>query len=651
MSEISRRWLVRRVLVNEINELKRIQRVAPRLYDDYPFHDDWVKQACSQVATGERIAFGIYVSVIEHPKNEDVNSKLAFSGSVILKQRLYGDSVELKNFLIDTQNFDSEKELKDAQVGLLEKAYSYCERRAFNRISIEIPPRETKMIAFFHEQGFKISSIVSSRYRMGDFFYLMVKELHPKYSGDPFDFLGMVDWILQNRLRCFRDKGPVTKYIDDDTSEYVFSRTLEMPFAQDTFDGDLKKNAVINANCLIIIDEDCPDLRGDLFPNHPGTRLVFADSYDPAIEEFCKKNAAISFLRHKVRALLDSRHESVQIYFDKSHIGGAVISVGPQNYNKLVEFSRERRKLAYFLWWGGYGRYAHLTTSGKQKNIVIFHFPITPEDSAGLNSDGVYFIAELENCIHEKNGVVWEDYANCATLMEKEDFLLFSRHTDKSDVVVLLCSKLSHIEAGPNFFDLVERIEGEDAHDFYKSNMTASGVLTNYISSELRDSFLKEYIPQGIISSHGDEKQVFPLSEQYFDIAFSYPRGCEDKVKQISDEIRKIRPRVSMFIDFEREDDLATADRISKLMNIYKKQTKLIVALFGLGYDESKWCGLEWESILEVIHLHDNKGVMFLAIDDTRPKDFSGAWGVLSVKNQEDHITANQILKKLRELG
>lgn len=505
MLENNNRWVIRRLLGSEASLIIDVmQKTSPSLKRHYPHHDEWVKKAIQQIIKGERDAFAIFIPALKSSSTGIEQSSVLCAGSAIIKKRTYSEYVEIKNVLIDKQQF-TDDELIDVRKNLLEKIYVYCELRGLRRLMMELPPDDTEMIDFLHKQGFTISSMVNSRYREGDFFYVLTKDLCPRYLGDPFDFYSMVLWILRHRFDLLREQGRRAIVIGEHPNVSVlYELKLELPFGDDLGPSEMRDRAKLNVFCLVSPETEAVTLPRDLFPIDSTIRLLFCNSQDQSIQEFCNQNKTICFTDPDVWAMLGAGIETAQIYFKQREIGGLVVSIGPDHFQEMCRIASNGQKLVYFLRWGGYGRFADYRDDEESTNLIIFYFPIAPNDIV-YGSRGVYFFADIERLDIHKADIIWEDYPDMFRLVEHEDYLLFTRHTDEPDVVALVCSNLTYVESGPEFFDLVEQIDDKLARSFYESLLNTYGILTSYITANLRNKFLERYSSQSV---HFESKSV-----------------------------------------------------------------------------------------------------------------------------------------------
>lgn len=125
------------------------------------------------------------------------------------------------------------------------------------------------------------------------------------------------------------------------------------------------------------------------------------------------------------------------------------------------------------------------------------------------------------------------------------------------------------------------------------------------------------FLEKGLISV---EQSLFfrkpkALPEIKFDVAFSFPGEKREIILKIIEEL-KTKGKYSIFYDRDFVEQLAMPDMDIILMDIYKKQSRLICILLSEEYKNKKWCQLEWKAVREIIDEKRNS-IMFLRCDKT----------------------------------
>jgi hypothetical protein len=145
-------------------------------------------------------------------------------------------------------------------------------------------------------------------------------------------------------------------------------------------------------------------------------------------------------------------------------------------------------------------------------------------------------------------------------------------------------------------------------------------------------------------------RRTFPLSRKYFDVAFSFPGEKREKIKDIVNEL-KLKGKYSIFYDEDFTSELAVPGMDLSLMNIYRKQSKLICVFLCSEYETKKWCKLEWRSIREILDERIPENIMFFRFDDTEIPGVSSNDGYIDVNKYTVPEIAQFIAKRLELPG
>jgi serine protease AprX len=134
-----------------------------------------------------------------------------------------------------------------------------------------------------------------------------------------------------------------------------------------------------------------------------------------------------------------------------------------------------------------------------------------------------------------------------------------------------------------------------------------------------------------------------------FVFGISYP-GTHRKL--ISDVVYKLRPtaklkREQILFDLFHEAEFARPDLGKYLPRLYETQCELVVVFLGGDYRKSKWCGLEWEVIREVIKRGGGDNIMPLRLDLEDIPGLQWTDGYMDVSDRDPEEIAAKILERL----
>ena len=513
-------FLIRRLLPSESEQFRTI-KTNHKTY--YPKHDDWLDKAVQEISRGERVAFGVFLPVFE---SGNLKSKLV--GTAILKKSTYAERIELKTFFIDTGELEKEGyELQRVQASLLNRIIHYCERKGFDRLNIELSKQRAELIKALHDIGFKVISIFPSKYIKGDYFYILEKELQQYYCGDPFDFYSMVAWILKYNYKDFEPKDGEVIHVKAKHSYRIEQIHLTLkPSGSRPENEDALNNLALRGLCLIFSSEDYASIPEDILQEGIDFFIVFSYYDIPDLADFCRKNRIKYLTADAIKDLLGRESQARQIYFHKQDVGGMVITVSPYYHEKLKIIARKNNgKMVYFLM-GGIGRYAdYIDEYQEDENIVLFYFP-----PYGEKEGGILGFSYIEDVTIRKPDPLWDEFKEEEKLLEESEYLFYTRYSEDQDIIGLECSSPILLDTPLDFTGLVKRMEGADAEKFYTSELTASGIVTSYISTKVRKAFLDEYLEtEGVLDEEQEERALSIIS---------YLREDSERVESIAKALK-----------------------------------------------------------------------------------------------------------------
>jgi ribosomal protein S18 acetylase RimI-like enzyme len=189
--------VVRILLKEETEQIRRMQLSAPEFIKHYPRHREWLDKAIKEVLDGSRTAFGVLKYGIIRKRQP----KIELVGSIILKHSVFAPVIELKNLYMRP----------DARANgyastLYSNAEEYCAKKGFTTIQTKVPCEEIGTIGFLHKMGFKVVDMGPSPYKKSGYIYQMSKNISVMFNGDVFDFCSQAQWFLENYYG-FLDEG------------------------------------------------------------------------------------------------------------------------------------------------------------------------------------------------------------------------------------------------------------------------------------------------------------------------------------------------------------------------------------------------------------------------------------------------------------
>jgi hypothetical protein len=153
-----------------------------------------------------------------------------------------------------------------------------------------------------------------------------------------------------------------------------------------------------------------------------------------------------------------------------------------------------------------------------------------------------------------------------------------------------------------------------------------------------------------------DTPQVAPApantSGKRFAVAFSFQGIHRDYVKRVAYAVRRNSTdldRGQIFYDQFHPAELSRPNLDVYLLDVYGKQSELVVVFLGAGYDTNEWCGgVEWRAIRELIKKGEGGLVMPVRFDSAPIEGLLSIDGYLSAERREPEEVADLVLERLQ---
>jgi subtilase family protein/TIR domain-containing protein len=135
-----------------------------------------------------------------------------------------------------------------------------------------------------------------------------------------------------------------------------------------------------------------------------------------------------------------------------------------------------------------------------------------------------------------------------------------------------------------------------------------------------------------------------------FVFSFSYPGTHRDLVSNVVYTLRRSARLARDQILFDRfhEAELARPDLGTYLPKLYENESELVIVFLGGDYARSKWCGLEWEVIQNVIERGEGHNVMPLRLDAAEVPGLKWTDGFMDVSDRDPEEIAAKIAERLK---
>ncbi len=137
------------------------------------------------------------------------------------------------------------------------------------------------------------------------------------------------------------------------------------------------------------------------------------------------------------------------------------------------------------------------------------------------------------------------------------------------------------------------------------------------------------------------------VEEMQFKVALSYPGTQSQFVSSIARSLKSRLGNGSVFFDKDFTAQLARPNLDSLLQKIYLERSDLVVVFLCASYQESKWCGIEWRAIKEIINRCADRSIMFMRFDDAAIPGIVSGDGWIDLRKIKPQVAADYIYERV----
>jgi hypothetical protein len=134
-----------------------------------------------------------------------------------------------------------------------------------------------------------------------------------------------------------------------------------------------------------------------------------------------------------------------------------------------------------------------------------------------------------------------------------------------------------------------------------------------------------------------------------FRVALSFPGESRTRVESIANQLAaELGGKERVFYDNWYKGELARFNLYPYLQDIYYNQALLRVFFLSRDYASKEWCGLEWETALDLHKKREDDGLMLLRMDDGNIPGLLSIHGYLDIRILSDADVTSAIQQRLR---
>jgi len=348
--------------VAQLNDL-----LVPKLRNDYPNFEAWLRKAREEILEGTRIAIGIW------------KEKLIASSIVKLTA---SRTAELKSFFVHN-------DFRDQGYGnqLFEETERQCRKAGVVRVITDTYAENTSSVEFFISKGFLVSGR-EDLYGNGRYSYILSKTLAPEYFGDPYDWEELGEWYLWTRLGATNiENHPVV-------NDRKFDRHMRIAIGTYPLEALVEiKDQKVDMDDVEILHKKCTESDYHL-------AVFVAREFTHRAADYAHQHGVIIFDSKDIASILGRE----PVTFRKGPITGMVVPVKPKYLREILK----HRLPVYYVKGGPTGKFL-------DKGHIIIFYTMAPEKN-------VTTIAKVESVELGSPRAVWELISNNTVFSEKEFF-------------------------------------------------------------------------------------------------------------------------------------------------------------------------------------------------------------------------------------
>src|ERR1019366_10440042 len=101
-----------------------------------------------------------------------------------------------------------------------------------------------------------------------------------------------------------------------------------------------------------------------------------------------------------------------------------------------------------------------------------------------------------------------------------------------------------------------------------------------------------------------------------FQVALSFPGAYRERVEQIAQFLAHELGQERVLYDRWYREEFARPNLDVYLVNLYHKQSRLLVFFFCKEYSQRDWTGLEWRAGRDLLKHREDDRLLFLKLDN-----------------------------------
>ncbi|MCT4637308.1 MAG: GNAT family N-acetyltransferase [Bacteroidales bacterium] len=551
--------------LEKLNSLK-----GQNILKNYPLHKRWMDRAIKEIQYGNRIAFGVF-------QQEEL------IGSVIMKFG-FSQELELKNFIVKTDDSDSEMQPDTIRLKILEQVNKFCQKNRFEKCVIDIITNDLNEINFFLKTGFKVVHLKESSYKSNQNTYSLLKQVEPVYNDDPLDFLKMVNWILEYKYSFQNISSPVGTNFED-CSRIFDSISFELDNNRISKEYAISGEAIVDIDSMSKIPEKYYDELTGLYSKDAEIKLLFSQANNSKVQSYGIKEFSYS----DILKLLGEDNNVSKIPFDCYETGGLFYFVDERFINMIERCQGELFNVSSFILYlvDGLGASLKVGQTIFFCKYNTFTQKLTLMGFSNIEAICSHAYSKILTDFREDTQFIKETFGDFYDPYEKEDWNFYTSFLQSVSSENLLRNDMTAVRLEPisllkNECEILPSLDLE-VQNYVSDSLKELIIESIYIDKRSANNILQNI--DIINSSRNSFKNDLTLTPKVF-ISYSH------KDKDFADMIKNIieSEGFDVIIDI---NDLQTGTEVKDFINKSIKESDITLTIISKNSISSSWVAIE----------------------------------------------------------
>lgn len=139
------------------------------------------------------------------------------------------------------------------------------------------------------------------------------------------------------------------------------------------------------------------------------------------------------------------------------------------------------------------------------------------------------------------------------------------------------------------------------------------------------------------------------FEDRQFDVALSFSGAHREYVLEVANQLRQDLGEHAVFYDNFYPSYLAKPNLDNILQRLYRRRASLVVVFLSANYKESKWCGIEWRAVQNIIMEKQGDQLMLVRFDDHEIEGIFDQDGYIDARSHNPSELVRFIIERLED--